>query len=145
MNAPGNGSLNPNKCFYRLIFREKGCFVVPVFFSLSEFVSKVIYIWGLRQQLLCDIGVLSFQGADLFKRAILMSGSSLSSWDWVEQHSHYAVKAAIQLGCEVPEDVNKHYEAILHCLRNRTVEQILKVGLFFFPNTQRLYNNKSYS
>nr|XP_045606459.1 neuroligin-1-like [Procambarus clarkii] len=68
-------------------------------------------------------------GAGLFKRAILMSGSALSSWAAVQEPVYYAVQAARQLGCQVPDDLYRHYEALLHCLRDRTVDQILQVEL----------------
>ncbi|XP_066972356.1 neuroligin-4, X-linked-like [Macrobrachium rosenbergii] len=68
-------------------------------------------------------------GAGLFKRAILMSGSALSPWASVQEPVYYAVQAARQLNCDVPDDLYQHYEALLHCLRDRTVEQILEVEL----------------
>ncbi|XP_071550937.1 neuroligin-4, X-linked-like [Panulirus ornatus] len=68
-------------------------------------------------------------GAGLFKRAILMSGSALSPWAAVQEPVYYAVQAARQLRCQVPDDLYRHYEALLHCLRDRTVEQILQVDL----------------
>ncbi|XP_063879832.1 neuroligin-2-like [Scylla paramamosain] len=68
-------------------------------------------------------------GAGLFKRAILMSGSALSPWAAVQEPVYYAVQAARQLGCSVPENLYRHYETLLHCLRDRTVDQILQVDL----------------
>ncbi|XP_037787712.1 LOW QUALITY PROTEIN: neuroligin-2-like [Penaeus monodon] len=68
-------------------------------------------------------------GAGLFKRAILMSGSALSPWAAVQEPVYYAVQAARQLGCDVPDDLYRHYETLLHCLRDRTVDQILQVEL----------------
>nr|XP_053644347.1 neuroligin-1-like [Cherax quadricarinatus] len=56
-----------------------------------------------------------------------MSGSALSPWAAVQEPVYYAVQAARQLGCQVPEDLYLHYEALLHCLRDRTVDQILQV------------------
>ncbi|XP_047482940.1 neuroligin-3-like [Penaeus chinensis] len=67
--------------------------------------------------------------AGLFKRAILMSGSALSPWAAVQEPVYYAVQAARQLGCDVPDDLYRHYETLLHCLRDRTVDQILQVEL----------------
>lgn len=69
-------------------------------------------------------------GAGLFKRAILMSGSALSPWAAVQEPVYYAVQAARQLGCDVPDDLYRHYETLLHCLRDRTVDQILQVHIF---------------
>ncbi|XP_063879674.1 neuroligin-3-like [Scylla paramamosain] len=68
-------------------------------------------------------------GAGLFKRAILMSGSALSPWASVQEPVYYAVQAARQLGCSVPDDLYRHYEALLHCLRDKPFEQILQVEL----------------
>ncbi|XP_069986293.1 neuroligin-1-like [Penaeus vannamei] len=58
-----------------------------------------------------------------------MSGSALSPWAVVQEPVYYAVQAARQLGCEVPDDLYRHYETLLHCLRDRTVDQILQVEL----------------
>ncbi|KAL7631192.1 UNVERIFIED_CONTAM: hypothetical protein RMT77_018506 [Armadillidium vulgare] len=66
-------------------------------------------------------------GAGLFKRAILMSGSALSPWAWVERPNHYALQAASQLGCKVDKEVFINFESLLHCLRDRSVEEILEV------------------
>ncbi|KAK7083792.1 Carboxylesterase, partial [Halocaridina rubra] len=68
-------------------------------------------------------------GAGLFKRAILMSGTALSPWAYVQEPIHYAVEAATQLGCQVPNDLYHNYENLLQCLRDKTVEQILQVEL----------------
>ncbi|XP_068229319.1 neuroligin-3-like isoform X2 [Palaemon carinicauda] len=68
-------------------------------------------------------------GAGLFKRAILMSGSALSPWAIVHEPVHYAVETATQLGCQVPEDLYHNSEKLLHCLRDKSVDQILEVQL----------------
>ncbi|XP_064079059.1 neuroligin-4, X-linked-like [Macrobrachium nipponense] len=73
--------------------------------------------------------VISPAAVGLFKRAILMSGSALSPWAVVQEPVYYAVQAARQLACEVPEDLYRHYESLLHCLRDRTIDQILQVEL----------------
>lgn len=59
-----------------------------------------------------------------------MSGSALSPWAAVQEPVYYAVQAARQLGCDVPDDLYRHYETLLHCLRDRTVDQILQVHAF---------------
>ena len=59
-----------------------------------------------------------------------MSGSALSPWASVQEPARYAVEAASQLGCKVPEDLYREYEFLLHCLRNRTVNEILQVSLY---------------
>uniref|UniRef100_A0A0N7Z9P8 Carboxylesterase type B domain-containing protein n=1 Tax=Scylla olivacea TaxID=85551 RepID=A0A0N7Z9P8_SCYOL len=56
-----------------------------------------------------------------------MSGSALSPWASVQEPVYYAVQAARQLGCSVPDDLYRHYEALLHCLRDKPFEQILQV------------------
>ncbi|XP_064120970.1 neuroligin-4, X-linked-like [Macrobrachium nipponense] len=68
-------------------------------------------------------------GAGLFKRAILMSGTALSPWAIVHEPVHYAVETATQLGCQVPEDLYHNSEKLLHCLRDKSVDQILQVQL----------------
>ena len=56
-----------------------------------------------------------------------MSGSALSPWAWVEKPSHYALLAASQLGCDSFIERGAQYEALLHCLRDKSVEEILEV------------------
>ncbi|CAL4137178.1 unnamed protein product, partial [Meganyctiphanes norvegica] len=68
-------------------------------------------------------------GAGLFKRAILMSGSALSAWATVQQPVYYAVQAARQLKCDVPEDLYHHWQNMINCLRDRTVSEIIAVDL----------------
>ncbi|XP_068213660.1 LOW QUALITY PROTEIN: fatty acyl-CoA hydrolase precursor, medium chain-like [Palaemon carinicauda] len=68
-------------------------------------------------------------GAGLFKRAILMSGSALSPWASVRDPSGHAFDVATQLDCPVPNDLFRHYENLLQCLRKRPLHDILKVEL----------------
>ncbi|XP_068213926.1 neuroligin-3-like [Palaemon carinicauda] len=68
-------------------------------------------------------------GAGLFKRAILMSGSALSPWASVRDPSGHAFDVATQLDCPVPNDLFRHYENLLQCLRKRPLHDILKVQL----------------
>ncbi|XP_076053092.1 neuroligin-4, Y-linked-like isoform X2 [Oratosquilla oratoria] len=68
-------------------------------------------------------------GAGLFKRVILMSGSAVSSWAIVHEPVYYAVQIATELGCDIPDDLYLQYEVLLHCLRNRTFDQIIKVDI----------------
>ena len=60
-----------------------------------------------------------------------MSGSALSPWAWVEDPQRYTREAADQLGC--PRGSRAKYAEFLHCLRDKSVEDILQV------NIQQLY------
>ncbi|KAL5274555.1 Ces3.2 family protein [Megaselia abdita] len=53
----------------------------------------------------------------LFHRVILLSGSSFSSWALVENPVVYALKLAKEVNCSIPEDLIKHHEQIVDCLR----------------------------
>ncbi|XP_068214052.1 neuroligin-4, X-linked-like [Palaemon carinicauda] len=68
-------------------------------------------------------------GAGLFKRAILMSGSALSPWASVGDSSGHAFDVATQLDCPVPNDLFRHYENLLQCLRKRHLHDILQIQL----------------
>ncbi|XP_068213969.1 neuroligin-4, X-linked-like [Palaemon carinicauda] len=68
-------------------------------------------------------------GAGLFKRAVLMSGSALSSWASVRDPSGHAFDVATQLDCPVLNDLFRHYENLLQCLRKRPLHDILQVQL----------------
>ena len=61
-----------------------------------------------------------------------MSGSARSPWAWVKAPTHYAVVAAEQVGCEIPEDLEHNHERLLSCLRDCTVDQILQVNNNFY-------------
>ncbi|CAD6991705.1 unnamed protein product [Ceratitis capitata] len=60
----------------------------------------------------------------LFHRAILMSGSAYSSWALVEDPVSFAVKLAKEVNCSIPEDLNKHHEQIVDCLREVPLEDL---------------------
>lgn len=53
----------------------------------------------------------------LFHRVILLSGSSFSSWALVENPVIYALRLAKEVNCSIPEDLIKHHEQIVDCLR----------------------------
>lgn len=53
----------------------------------------------------------------LFHRVILLSGSSFSSWALVENPVVYALRLAKEVNCSIPEDIIKHHEQIVDCLR----------------------------
>ncbi|XP_059217705.1 neuroligin 4-like [Stomoxys calcitrans] len=60
----------------------------------------------------------------LFHRAILMSGSAYSSWALVEDPVMFAVKLAKEVNCSIPEDLDKHHEQIVDCLREVPLEDL---------------------
>ncbi|XP_044731238.1 neuroligin-4, X-linked-like, partial [Chrysoperla carnea] len=65
----------------------------------------------------------------LFHRAILLSGSALSSWALVEDPVNYAVRLARQVNCTIPEDVAKEHEQIVDCLRDTSLEELLNADI----------------
>ena len=67
--------------------------------------------------------------AGLFHRAILMSGSSFSTWSLVEDPVHYAVKVANSLNCTVPSNMLRHHQDIVKCLREKPLNDLMSVDL----------------
>lgn len=65
----------------------------------------------------------------LFHRTILLSGSALSSWALVEDPVNYAVKLAREVNCSIPEDVGKDHEAIVDCLRDTSLDDLLQADV----------------
>ncbi|CAB3256114.1 unnamed protein product [Arctia plantaginis] len=65
----------------------------------------------------------------LFHRAILLSGSALSSWAIVDDPVYYSLKLAKQLNCTIPEDLTKDHEIIVDCLREATIEELLSADI----------------
>ncbi|KAK1118095.1 hypothetical protein K0M31_015371 [Melipona bicolor] len=65
----------------------------------------------------------------LFKRAILLSGSALSSWAVVEDPVSYAMKLAKAVNCSIPEDLLKDNELIVDCLRDRSLDELMQVDI----------------
>lgn len=65
----------------------------------------------------------------LFHRAILLSGSSFSSWALVEDPVVYALKLAKEVNCSVPEDLMKNHEQIVDCLRDASLEDIFATDI----------------
>ncbi|TGZ46909.1 Uncharacterized protein DBV15_12068 [Temnothorax longispinosus] len=65
----------------------------------------------------------------LFKRAILLSGSALSSWAVVEDPVSYALKLAKAVNCSVPDDLLKDNELIVDCLRESSLEELMQVDI----------------
>ena len=68
--------------------------------------------------------------AGLFHRAILMSGSSFSTWLLLEDPVHYAVKEANSLNCTVPSNMMKNPKDVVKCLISTL---LIKKLLFFSP------------
>ncbi|KAG8251006.1 neurexin protein binding [Homalodisca vitripennis] len=62
----------------------------------------------------------------LFHRAILLSGSALSSWALVEDPIYFAVRLDRQVKCSVPEDLLRDNEDIVDCLRDVHLQELLK-------------------
>nr|CAD7457373.1 unnamed protein product [Timema tahoe] len=65
----------------------------------------------------------------LFHRAILLSGSSLSSWALVEDPVSYAVRLARQVNCSIPEDLYRDHENIVDCLRDVPLDDLLQADV----------------
>ncbi|XP_015588030.1 neuroligin-4, X-linked [Cephus cinctus] len=65
----------------------------------------------------------------LFKRAILLSGSALSSWAVVDDPGTYALKLARATNCSIPEDLFKDHELIVDCLRDANLNDLLQVDI----------------
>ena len=67
--------------------------------------------------------------AGLFHRAILMSGTSFSSWSLVEDPVHYAVKVASALNCSLPTNMMKNHQELVKCLREKPLSDLHSVEL----------------
>ncbi|XP_050302601.1 neuroligin-4, Y-linked-like [Anthonomus grandis grandis] len=65
----------------------------------------------------------------LFHRALLLSGSALSSWALVEDPVNYAVKLAKEVNCTIPDDVGKDHEQIVDCLRETSLTDLLEADV----------------
>lgn len=65
----------------------------------------------------------------LFHRAILLSGSALSSWALVEDPVSFAVRLARQVNCSLPEDLYRDHENIVDCLRDIPLEELLRADV----------------
>uniref|UniRef100_A0ABD2XGP8 Carboxylesterase type B domain-containing protein n=1 Tax=Trichogramma kaykai TaxID=54128 RepID=A0ABD2XGP8_9HYME len=65
----------------------------------------------------------------LFKRAILLSGSALSSWAVVDEPASYALKLARAVNCSVPVDLIKDHELLVDCLRESSLEALMRADL----------------
>lgn len=65
----------------------------------------------------------------LFHRAILLSGSALSSWALVEDPVSFAVRLARQVNCTIPEDLYRDHENIVDCLRDVPLEELLRADV----------------
>lgn len=66
----------------------------------------------------------------LFRRAILLSGSALSSWALVEDPVSYALDLAKQVNCTVEDGTgNSDPEPIVDCLREVPLDQLMSAGV----------------
>ncbi|XP_045505104.1 neuroligin-4, Y-linked-like [Colias croceus] len=65
----------------------------------------------------------------LFHRAILLSGSALSSWAIVDDPVYYSLKLAKHMNCSIPEDLAKDHEVIVDCLRDATIDELLSMDI----------------
>ncbi|KAH8330867.1 hypothetical protein KR067_008363 [Drosophila pandora] len=65
----------------------------------------------------------------LFHRAILMSGSAYSSWALVEDPVLFAIKLAKEVNCTIPEDLNRHHEQIVDCLRDVPLDDLYSADI----------------
>ncbi|XP_060809551.1 neuroligin-4, Y-linked-like [Amyelois transitella] len=65
----------------------------------------------------------------LFHRAILLSGSALSSWAIVDDPVYYSLKLAKHMNCNIPDDLSKDHEIIVDCLREAPIEELLSADI----------------
>lgn len=65
----------------------------------------------------------------LFHRAILLSGSALSSWAIVDDPVYYSLKLAKHMNCNIPEDLAKDHEVIVDCLREASIDDLLTADI----------------
>ncbi|KAK3912369.1 Neuroligin-3 [Frankliniella fusca] len=65
----------------------------------------------------------------LFHRAILLSGSALSSWALVEDPVQFAVRLAHQVNCSLPDDLLRDHEMIVDCLREAPLSALLRADV----------------
>ncbi|XP_037076421.1 neuroligin-4, Y-linked-like [Pollicipes pollicipes] len=73
---------------------------------------------------------------NLFHRAIVMSGSSLSGLSAVQDPAQYAVALGRRVGCPVPGDLRLDHELLVDCLREQNAERLLAAdvgGYQFLP------------
>ncbi|XP_041974133.1 neuroligin-4, X-linked-like [Aricia agestis] len=65
----------------------------------------------------------------LFHRAILLSGSALSSWALVEDPVSYSVQLARESNCTLPDDIVKDHELIVDCLREVPLLELMSAEI----------------
>ncbi|XP_039296048.1 LOW QUALITY PROTEIN: neuroligin-4, Y-linked-like [Nilaparvata lugens] len=65
----------------------------------------------------------------LFHRAILLSGSAVSSWALVEDPVSFAVRLARQTNCSIPDDLYRDHEDIVDCLRDVPLQELMKADV----------------
>ncbi len=65
--------------------------------------------------------------AGLFHRAVLLSGSALSSWALVEEPVVYSMEIAHQTNCTSSDENFQSYEHIIDCLREVPLSTLMSV------------------
>lgn len=70
-----------------------------------------------------------FFAVGLFHRAILLSGSALSSWALVEEPVVYSLEVARQMNCTSSEEDFQNYEHIIDCLREIPINYLMKAKI----------------
>lgn len=76
-----------------------------------------------------SVHVDSYFVAGLFHRAILLSGSALSSWALIEEPIVYSLEIARQLNCTSKTDDFKNHEHIIDCLREIPIGELMKTKI----------------
>lgn len=74
----------------------------------------------------CSRQFLSSFITGLFHRAILLSGSALSSWALVEEPVVYSLEIARQLNCTSGAENFQNQEHIIDCLREIPIAELMK-------------------
>lgn len=65
----------------------------------------------------------------LFHRAILLSGSALSSWAIVEEPVVYSLEVARQMNCTSEKEAFQNHERIIDCLREVPIGELMKIKI----------------
>ncbi|VVC34144.1 Hypothetical protein CINCED_3A017629 [Cinara cedri] len=65
----------------------------------------------------------------LFRRAILLSGSALSSWALVEDPVSYALELAKQVNCSSADGTVTNPEPVVDCLREVPLDRLMSAGV----------------
>lgn len=100
---------------------------------LGETLSIKIASCNITNQFICKCNKYIVYNiiplAGLFTRAILLSGSALSSWALVEDPVNYAISLARQVNCTIPDNLVKDHELIVDCLREVSLEELMAADI----------------